>query len=279
MTLVSKGDDPSPTAHAAWLGLAAALSLSLVGFFLSTRHGMGLGNDSRAFIGPALAHLRGEASINLHHPPLFPWLIWAVAALTGSDVMEAVRSIQLFATVAIIVGVWWPLRWALPDRPCVAGAAAVLTATSFPIIEFSGNVGSDQLGAAFAVWTLGLLARHLATAGGDWRWLGGCVFVAALAFLNRFAAFGLVLSVSTVLWLHRGKPFGRDFLWGLGAGLVMVTPCVLNLLGNITATGHATTREIVWNGIPWDRIGESLRTLSLWFLPNALALWRWGSDS
>ena len=233
---------------------------------------MGLGNDSPSFTGPALAHLRGEAVISLHHPPLLGWLIWAVASVTGQDVVDAVRFIQLFATIALIVGVWWQLRWALPNHPLAADAAALLTATCFPIVEHAGNVGSDQLGAACAIWALGFLARHLAGEAG-WRWLSACLLTAALAFLNRFAAFGLVLSVSTVLWLHRGRPFGRDFFTALGAGLVMVAPCVLFLLGNAAATGHATTRQVVWTGIPWDRIDQSLATLALWYLPSQVVHW------
>lgn len=269
----SSGSNQKPIATLrTWAGLAASLGLVLVTFHLSTRHGMGLHNDSRAFIGPALAHLRGETVISLHHPPLFGWLIWAVASASRLDVLDAVRYIQLFATVALIVGVWWPLRWALPKYPHAADAAAILTAICFPIVEHQGNVGTDQLGAALAVWTLGLLARHLAT-NGEWRWLAACLACGAFAFLNRFAAFGVVLSVSTVLWLHRGRPFSRDFFSAFGCGLVMVTPCVLHLVGNISSTGHATTRQVVWNGIPWDRIRESLATLSLWFLPNQLARW------
>lgn len=255
-----------------WAGLAAALGVGLASFFLSTRHGMGLGNDSWAFTLPALAQLRGESVVSLHHPPLLGWLIWAVSAASGSDVVDAARVIQLVATVALITGVHWQLRWALPQRPHAAAAAALLTALCFPIVEHEGNVGSDLLGAAFAVWALGLLARHLAAAAG-WRWLGACVVVAALALLNRFAAFGLVFSISVVLWLHRGRPLGRDFAIALGAGFVMVAPCALFLAGNMAVTGHATTRQIVWNGIPWDRIRQSLGELSLWYLPNRLAGW------
>lgn len=255
----------------AWGGLAIAIVLSLGGFLLSTQHGMGLGNDSPAFIRPALAHLRGETIISLHHPPLFGWLIWAVARASGQDVVDAVRGIQLVATLSIIAGIWWQLRWALPTQPYAAGAAAVLSALCFPLVEHAGNVGSDQLGAAFTVWTLAFLARHLAH--GDGRWLAACLLTAAMAFLNRFAGFGLVLSVSTVLWLHRGQPFGRDFFKAFGAGLVMVTPCLVHLISNKAATGQATSREVVWNGIPWDRIRQGLESFSSWYFPTSVATW------
>lgn len=256
----------------AWIGLAFAVALSLGLFFATTRHGPGLGNDSWAFTGPALGRLQGFEFHSLHHPPLYGWLVWWGARFGGMDVMDAVRFIQLFALLALLAGTWWLLRRSFPDQGAAPAAAVLLLAVCFPIVEHAGNVGSDLLGAAFAVWALAFLTHYLdAEAGGTW--LGPALATGALALLNRFAGFGVALGISTVLWLRRDRPFGRDLLSAPAAGFVMVLPVALVLLRNTVIHGRATTREVVWNGIPWDRVREALTTLSLWYLPSPLARW------
>lgn len=257
------------------LGLSAALTLAFCHFHLTTKHGIGLGNDSLAFTGPALAYLAGEESVSLHHPPLFGWLLAGVAKLTGLDVTEAAVVLQFLSLVGLISGVWCQLRWSLPAQPGASAWAALTVATAYPVVEHAGNLGSDLLGAALAVWALGMLVRHTSASGGI-RTLAPCLVLAALSLLNRFAGFGVVLAIAVFLWLHRGKPWGRDLLVAIGTGFVMVFPCSLHLIANAIKHGQATSREIGWNGIPWDRIQESLATLARWYVPQAFSSWAIG---
>ena len=53
----------------------------------------------------------------------------------------------------------------------------------------------------------------------------------------------------------------------------MVLPCSLHVWANHINHADGTGRQFAWNGLPWDRLAESLSTLSIWFTPAKIASW------
>jgi 4-amino-4-deoxy-L-arabinose transferase-like glycosyltransferase len=254
--------------------LMPALIIGWIGLFWTTRFGLGLTNDSPSYTMPVREALAGREFIIIHHPPLFPALIYVVAASGGIAVMKAALVVQFAALTLLITAVWCQLYWSLKNV-LAAGIGSVCLAVCFPITEIAGWVGDDLLGTAWTVWTLAFLYRYLQNP--ETRcWLWTAMLGGALALLTRFAGFAVVWTVSMVVWFSRGKPWGQDFFRALGAGVIMCLPCGLHLLANSVAYGHATDRTLTWNGLQWDRVRQALETVACWHLPTLVATWPTG---
>jgi len=275
-TAFSRPESPGPKSSllARAGSLLPALIIGWIGFFWTTRFGLGLENDSPSFTIPVREALAGREFIIIHHPPLFPAFIYMLAASGGISVMKAALAVQFAALTLLITAVWCQLYWSLKNV-LAAGIGSICLAVSFPVTELAGWFGDDLLGTAWTVWTLVFLYRYLKNQ--EKRcWLWAAVLGGALALLTRFAGFAVVWTVSMVVWFSRGKPWGRDFFRALGAGFIMCLPCGLHVMFNSLAHGNATDRTFSWNGLQWDRVRQALETVASWHLPAFVTTWHTG---
>jgi hypothetical protein len=251
--------------------LLVVLLVAWAGLFWSTRHGVGVGNDSPAFTMPAQIVASGGKFVSIHHPPLFPAAMTLLVAMMGVSTNAALLSLQFVALTIVIAMVWWLLRWATRnDAAALAGAS--LVGWSYPIVNQSGWADTALWGAAWSISALAFICRYRAEPIRK-AWLVGAMFAAACALLTRYAGFTSVMLVATVIWWRRKRPFGIDFVRALIAGFVVCVPCGLQILHNHRVHANATGRTFAWNGIAWDRVRESFATLAQWHLPTAAASW------
>lgn len=253
------------------VGLLTVLLIAWAGLFWSTRHGIGVSNDSPAFTLPAQIVASGGKFVSIHHPPLFPGAMTLLVAVMGISTDAALLSLQFLALTIVIAMVWWLLRWAVRNE-AAAWVGAALVGWSYPIVNQAGWADAALWGGAWSVSTLAFVCRYRAEPARR-VWLCAAMATAACALLTRYAGFTSVMLVATVIWWQRKRPFGIDLLRALAAGIVMCVPCGLQILHNHRVHANAMGRTFAWNGIAWDRVRESFATLAQWHLPSAAAGW------
>ena len=250
--------------------LASFLTLGLltvIGIFLvlrSTPEGLGLSDDSIAYIAGARSLLAGHgyreawlASNNLmtHFPPGFSSAL-AVIGLFGLDPLRGARFLNaiLFGFSTALLGI---LGWRM-TRSLVAGLVlAALFVLNGSLLQVYTTAMSEPLFiflSLLAFWMFDLYFER----DTHWLWLVLCgVFVGA-AYLTRYAGLALVATFLVVLFLLHDT--WRKRFVGAGIFLVGVLPWIIGW-------GTQTNRELIWHSITASNFDTALYTISQFLVP------------
>ncbi len=252
------------------LGVLAAIGVALV--LRATPEGMGLSDDSIAYIAGARSMLAGngyrEAWLATdqpvtHFPPAFPAALASIGWL-GLDPLRGARFLNalLFGLNIALAGVlgWRMTRW-LPAG--IALGALVLLNDS--LLRVHAVTMSEPLFiflSLLAFWSFDLYMER----DEHWLWLFGCGVFSGLAYLTRYAGLALVATFLVALmiihhtWRRRAS--------GSGIFLVGFLPWAIGwAIRNELIAGNATNRTFVWHPITSANFETALYNISLFLLP------------
>ena len=242
----------------------------------STPQGLGLNDDSIAYIAGARSLLSGQgyreiwlvsAGYVTHFPPGLPGALAFASLLTGIDPLRAARLLNglLFGLNTLLTG-WLAFRMTGSRLVGVLGATLFLLTPSF--LRIHSNAMSEPLYIFFTLLVFLLLARYFEDRNGRRSWL--LLFVTGtlvgLAYLTRYAALALLaMAILALFILHDSW---RQRLAGTALLMAGFLPWVAGwAIRNRIVGGSLTNRALGWHPINAENARLGIRTFSGFVVP------------
>ena len=267
--------------------LASFLSLVLlmvVGTFLvlrATPEGLGLSDDSIAYIAGARSLLAGDGYREAwlatnqpvtHFPPGFPSTLMFLGWF-GLDPLRGARFLNalLFGLNAGLLGI---LGWRMTPSLTAGLMLSALFVLSGDLLQVHTFAMSEPLFiflSLLSFWMFDLyfelppssVGRGVA---GEWWWLAAGGAFAGLAYLTRYA--GLALAATFIVAIVVLRSNWRKRFTSIGIFLGGFLPWVLFwALRNRIVAESATNRSFAWHPITADNIETGLRTFTEFLVP------------
>jgi 4-amino-4-deoxy-L-arabinose transferase-like glycosyltransferase len=259
--------------------LAVLAATGVVLILAATPEGMGLSDDSIAYIAGARSILAGHGYREAwlasngpmtHFPPVFPSAL-AFLGLFGLDPLRGVRFLNalLFGLNTALMGI---LGWRM-TRSLVAGLGlALLFLLNGSLLQVHATALSEPLFiflSLLAFWIFDLYFER----DTHWLWLVVCGTVVGVAYLTRYAALGLVLTfLAALTMLHASW---RRRLAAMGIFVVSMLPWLVAwAIRNALVGGTVTNRILTWHPVTASNFDTALRTASSFLMP--VEAWRIG---
>lgn len=281
-------------------GLLAVLGAFLL--FKATPEGLGLSDDSIAYIAGARSLLAGDGyraawlesnKPVTHFPPAFSGTL-ALIGLAGINPINGARLLNalLFGVNASLLGL---LGWRMTKSSIAGIVLAALFIVNDSLLRVHAVAMSEPLFLFFSLLAFLCFDRALAIEiastpakptfigsrgevreGGlrkGWRefirptfWLIAAGFLASLAYLTRYSGLALVATFIVALILLTATRKKR--LSSAGIFLASFMPLVLAWgIRNRIVAGNTTNRIFVWHPVTGDTLLQGLRTFSEFVVP------------
>lgn len=275
---------PSPASRltqTTWAFFAALALLSVIGvgvLFYATPQGLGLNDDSIAYVAGARSLLEGRGYREIwivsagpvtHFPPGFPTTLAFTSLVTGIDPLRAARLLNslLFGFNTFLMG-WLALRMTKSRVVGLLTAALFLLTPS--LLKIHSNAMSEPLYVFFTLVTFLLLDFYFQNQNERRAWLLllAAGLITSLAFLTRYAALALLAMGVVALVIMNGRSrFKRD-LQDVGIYLAGFVPLVAAwTIRNRIVGGTVTNRAIGWHPIVESNARTGIRTFSEFLVP------------
>ena len=252
------------------LCLIAVIGVVLV--LRATPNGLGLSDDSIAYIAGARSMAAGEGYREAwlasnqpvtHFPPAFSSVL-AFFGLFGADPLRAARWVNalLFGLNAALLGI---LGWRMTPSLTAGVVLAALFVASGEMFSVHAVAMSEPLFiflSLLSFWMFDLyFERHH-----HWLWMIACGTFVGMAYLTRYAGLALVATfVAALLILHTNW---KKRLTSIGIFLASVIPWALGWsIRNRLVAGNATNRAFAWHPLTSENIEPGLRVFSDLFIP------------
>ena len=251
--------------------------LTVIGIFLvlrSTPEGLGLSDDSIAYIAGARSLLAGHgyreawlvsAKPITHFPPGFSSAL-ALVGLFGLDPLRGARFLNalLFGFSTALTGI---LGWRM-TKSLVAGLVlAALFVLNGSLLQVYTTAMSEPLFiflSLLAFWMFDLYFERDA----HWLWLVLCGIFVGVAYLTRYAGLALLATFLVALFILHDT--WRKRFVSAGIFLASVVPWILGWsLRNLLVAGNATNRELIWHPIMASNFDTTLSVISRFLVPVA----------
>ncbi len=258
--------------------LASFLALGLIGLIgmllilKAMPQGLGLSDDSIAYIAGARSMLAGEGYREAwlasdqpvtHFPPAFSSLL-ALVGLLGIDPLHSARWINalLFGLNAALLGI---LAWRMTPWLIAGLVLAALFIASGEMFQVHAVVMSEPFFiflSLLAFWMFDLYYERDC----HWLWLIACGTFVGLAYLTRYAGLALVATFCVALLILHDT--WRKRLVSMAIFLASFIPWALGwAIRNRIEAGNATNRAFAWHPITAENIQIGLRVVSEFFIP------------
>jgi 4-amino-4-deoxy-L-arabinose transferase-like glycosyltransferase len=261
-----------PPRLASFIALCLIAVIGVVLVLRATSNGLGLSDDSIAYIAGARSMAAGEGYREAwlasnqpvtHFPPAFSSVL-AFFGLFGADPLRAVRWVNalLFGLNAALLGI---LGWRMTPSLTAGVVIAALFVVSGEMFSIHAVAMSEPLFiflSLLAFWMFDLyFERHH-----HWLWMIACGTFVGLAYLTRYAGLALVATfVTALLILHTTW---RKRLTSIGIFLASFIPWALGWsIRNRLIAGNATNRAFAWHPLTSENIEPGLRVFSSLFIP------------
>lgn len=238
----------------------------------ATPNGLGLSDDSIAYIAGARSMAAGEGYREAwlasnqpvtHFPPAFSSIL-AFFGRIGIDPLRAVRWVNalLFGLNAALLGI---LGWRMTPSLTAGVVLAALFVLSSEMFRVHAVAMSEPLFiflSLLAFWMFDLyFERHH-----HWLWMIACGTFVGMAYLTRYAGLALIATfAAALLILHTTW---RKRLSSIG---ILLASALLWILGwsirNRFAAGSATNRAFAWHPLTSENIEPGLRVFSDFLIP------------
>ncbi len=255
------------------LGLLAILGAFLI--FKATPDGLGLSDDSIAYIAGARSLLAGqgyrEAWLETngpvtHFPPAFSGTL-AFIGLSGADPLTGARLLNtlLFGVNAALLGL---LGWRMTKSSIAGIVLAALFIVNDSLLRVHAVAMSEPLFLffgllAFLCFDIFLSPRE---GGRGEGWLVVTGLLTSLAYLTRYS--GLALVATFVVTLILLNDTWKKRLISTAIFLASFMPLVIAWsIRNRIVAGNATNRTTVWHPVTPETLEEGLRTFSVFLVP------------
>lgn len=244
----------------------------MLALLYSTPEGLGLSDDSIAYIAGARSILAGNGYREAwlasngpvtHFPPGFSSML-ALIGLSGLDPVRGGRLLNVFlfgANVALLGIMGWRMT-----RSYAAGAAlALLAAVNASLFNAHAVVMSEPLYIFFSLVAF-LTFSFSFNADTPRKWMSVTGLIIALAYLTRYAGLALIATCFAALILLRDG--WRSKLADLASLLTGFLPLVLVWsIRNKLAADNATNRMLVFHPLTAENIEIGIYNFSEFFIP------------
>lgn len=268
----------NPRAGLFWVGLVLLAAAAAALLVYVTPRGMGLVNDSVAYIngargfldGSGYGRVAGDGQVKpiTHFPPVFSLLLAGIG-LFGLDAIDAAwwANLFLFAGNILLAGL---LARRLAQSDGAGLLAAALLGASESMLRVHTFALSEPLFLLITLLSLLCLERCFSSA--RWVWPAAAGLLAGLSYLTRYVG-GALLAVE-LLGLLLFLPGLRRKLRAAGVYLAAALPLIgLWSLRNALLTGSATNRSLGWHPVAQSEALEGLRNFWAFLLPQRFALY------
>ncbi len=259
---------------AAFLALGLIALLGMVLIIKTTPDGLGLSDDSIAYIAGARSMMAGNGYREAwlasngpvtHFPPAFPSVL-AFFGFFGIDPLRGARWINalLFGLNAGLLGI---LGWRM-TRSLMAGLVlAALFVASGEMFQIHAVTMSEPLFIFLSLLSFWMFDLYFER-DHHWLWLVACGTFVGWAYLTRYAGLALVATFLVALFiLHTDW---RKRLVSAGILLASVIPWVLGwAIRNRIEAGNATNRALEWHPLTSENVNPGLRVFADFFIPVA----------
>ncbi len=268
-----------------WAFILALALLAVAGgglLFYATPQGLGLNDDSIAYIAGARSLLSGQgyreiwivsAGFVTHFPPGFSSALAFFSLITGIDPLRAARLLNglLFALNTFLMG-WLAMR--MTKSQVIALFTAALFVLTPSILKIHSNAMSEPLYIFFTLLTFLSLDCYFDLSPSPFRrrvrgevWLVLAGSLTGLAYLTRYAALALLATgVIALLILHSEW---RKRLIGAGILLAGFLPWAAAwAIRNEIVGGSLTNRGFGWHPIVVENARTGIRTFSEFIIPS-----------
>ena len=269
------------------LRIASFLSLFLIAvigtllILRATPEGLGLSDDSIAYVAGARSMLAGEGYREAwlasnrpvtHFPPGFSSVL-AFLGLFGLDPLRGARLINalLFGLNAGVLGI---LAWRMTPSLSAGLVLAALFTLNGEMLQVHAVAMSEPLFiflSLLSLWMFDLyfefppssVGRGIA---GEWWWLLACGVFAGMAYLTRYS--GLALAATFLVEICMLRSSWRKRLTSIGIFLAGFLPWALGwAIRNRLVAESATNRTFAWHPITPESVQLGLRTFSEFLIP------------
>jgi hypothetical protein len=256
-------------------------AIAFLGFWwlkISTFYGLGLVNDSYAYVSGAINILKGngysqlsgggEVSPITHFPPMFSILL-ALVDLLKIDILFAARLVvlSLFGLNAILVGI---TLLAITRRYSVSLLGAFLSATSGVFLRTHSMLMSEPLFITLSLISSLCLIVSFLHKRRTWLLIAGVL--AGCATLTRYAGLASIFTALLTIALFRRKVklvLSDALFYVLGA-----LPLIISWgLRNQLLTGTVANRQLLWHLPSWSTIELGLFNFLAWIFPRGFLSW------
>ncbi len=264
-----------------WIGLTLIASLAIWLVWFSTPYGMGMNDDSIAYIGGANTLLEGQGYLQAwlpsqrpmtHFPPGFSGTLVLIKLLTGLNPYRAARLLNgvLFGASALLIG--W-LGWRMTRRLFPSLMLSLLLVLTPGLLRMHTYALSEPLYMFLALTVFHAWFWEGDRGKGLWSFRGPLLagFLSGLAYLTRYAALALIATFLLlpffipISWQERLKRLAVYLLGFLPLPLVWS-------LRNWLVAGNLTNRMLLWHPVTAEKLFEGVGTLSQLLMP--VEAWR-----
>lgn len=251
-------------------------ALGVVLFLYCTPYGVGLTNDSAAYVGGARSILNGLGYARIggdklprpitQFPPLYSLIIAGTAKITGLDALDAAKWVNLVCSALnVILFATLIARITKKILPAILGGIAFLCCG--PVLRAHIHGLSEVLFLTIFFAVLHVSYAAVEKEHGGLLWLLCGVLLGAL-MLTRYAA--LAAFVGTILFALAMLPgWNKRLLAVLQTVIGFALPVVFWLRRNAAVSdGGAVNREIAFHFPASDKLEEGIRTFTGFFLPE-----------
>ncbi len=245
---------------------------------ISTFYGLGLVNDSYAYVSGAINLLNGNGYSQLsgggevtpitHFPPMFSILL-ALVDLIKIDILFEARLVvlSLFGLNVILVGI---TLLAITQRYSVSLLGAFLSATSSGFLRTHSMLMSEPLFITLSLISSLCLVVSFRHNRRTWLLIAG-VF-AGCATLTRYAGLASVVTALLTIYIFRRKVklvLSDTLFYVLGALPLLISWGLRNQL----LTGTVANRQLLWHLPSWSNIELGLFNFLAWIFPRSFLSW------
>ena len=264
------------------LGLLAILGVFL--FLKATPEGLGLSDDSIAYLAGARSLLAGDGYREAwlesnqpvtHFPPAFSGTL-ALIGLLGADPLNGARLLNtlLFGVNAALLGL---LGWRATKSSVAGIVLAALFVVNDPLLRVHAVAMSEPLFLFFSLLAFLSFDNYLSPCSDDFSrpmltnkfvttWLILTGILSSLAYLTRYS--GLALVATFVVALILLNDTWKKRFTSVAIFLAGFVPLVLAWsLRNRMVAGNATNRTAVWHPVKAETLEQGLRTFSEFLVP------------
>lgn len=261
-----------------FLFVIAVFLLCLISVFLycyATPYGIGLTNDSAAYLGGARSLLTGFGYARIggdglprlitHFPPMYSLFIAAAAFLGKTDVFKSAWGINLFCYAANLV-LFVLLLKQMTHHHLPALLAGICYLCCGPILQAHVYGLSEALFLAFFLSTLLFLLSDKKSEFRSAHWLFIGFWIGILTLIRYIGVATLLTALIVVIC---SIPAIKKKIWASISLLIgFFLPVSLWLIRNGIAGKNAVNRSFSWHWPAADKTEEGLRNLASFFLPE-----------
>jgi len=262
---------------ASFLSLILLVVIGILLVFRATPDGLGLSDDSIAYIAGARSMVAGQGYREAwlasnqpvtHFPPAFSSVL-AFLGMFGLDPLRGARLVNalLFGLNAGLLGI---LAWRMTPSLSAGLVIAALFVLNSEILQVHAVAMSEPLFiflCLLSLWMFDLyFERH-----NHWLWLALCGTFVGMAYLTRYAGIALVATFIVALLILRDG--WRTRLTSIGIFLAAVLPWILGwAIRNRLVAENATNRMLAWHPVTADNLRLGVRTFADFLIP--VEAWR-----